>query len=479
MPIEDGYAADLTNFAYENQAQPVMVSSKGRYVWSEEPFKVSMEGSTLRLEKPSGEFIQGRAGTTLKEGYLAVSKRFFPPTGTMPDVSLFLQPQYNTWIELLYDQNQADILKYAHAIIDNGFPPGVIMIDDNWQEDYGVWKFRSERFPNPKAMVDELHAMGFKVMVWVCPFVSPDSQVYRELRDKDLLLKDESGRPKVIHWWNGQSAVLDLTHPGANEWFIKELKYLQETYGIDGFKLDAGDPEYYVDVRGHQDVSANTHSELFAKIGLEFPLNEYRATWKMGGQPLAQRLRDKGHSWSDLNFLIPHILTQGVSGYAFTCPDMIGGGLMGSFINLEKVDQELMVRSAQTHALMPMMQFSVAPWRVLNQENLQAVKDAIAIRAQFIPTIVDLAKHAAQTGEPIVRYMDYEYPGNGYERVSDQFLLGRDVLVAPILEAGSRSRQVRIPPGTWVDAKGGRVVGPRVVNRTAEINELIWFRKVR
>lgn len=478
MPMADGYSADLNNFAYENQAQPLLVSSKGRYIWSEEPFKVHLSGGKLRLEASVGEFVQGRSGTTLKEGYLAASARFFPATGTMPDVSLFLQPQYNTWIELLYDQNQADILKYAHAIIDNGFPPGVLMIDDNWQEDYGVWEFRSERFPDPKAMVDELHSMGFKVMVWVCPFVSPDSQVYRELRDKDLLLKDETGRPKVVHWWNGQSALLDLTHPGANEWFIDELKSLQERYGIDGFKLDAGDPEYYVGVKGHKDVSANTHAELFAKVGLEFPLNEYRATWKMGGQPLAQRLRDKGHSWSDLNTLIPHILTQGVSGYAFTCPDMIGGGLMGSFINLAEVDQELMVRSAQTHALMPMMQFSVAPWRVLDAANLQAVKDAIAIRAQFIPLIVELAEHAAKTGEPIVRYLEYEFPGNGYEKVTDQFLLGSTVLVAPILESGKRSRDVRIPPGTWVDSKGSRVRGPRVVSRSADIDELIWFRKV-
>ncbi len=478
FPAEDGYSADLTNFAYENQAQPLLVSNLGRYIWSEEPFKIAVSGGKLRLEKASGVFVQGRSGSTLKEAYLGASTRFFPPTGTKPDISLFLQPQYNTWIELLYDQNQADVMKYAHSIIDNGFPPGVIMIDDNWQEDYGVWEFRHERFPDPKGMVDELHAMGFKVMVWVCPFVSPDSQVYRELRDKDLLLKDETGRPKAVHWWNGQSAVLDLTNPAANDWFIGVLTSLQERYGIDGFKLDAGDPEYYVDVFGKTNVDGNTHSELFAKIGLEFPLNEYRATWKMGGQPLVQRLRDKGHSWEDLQTLVPHILVQGLAGYAFTCPDMIGGGLMGSFINLEKVDQELMVRSAQTHALMPMMQFSVAPWRVVNEENLQAIKDAIAIRAQFIPMIVELADHAAKTGEPIVRYMEYEFPGNGYASVIDQFMLGSDVLVAPVMVSGQRKRDVKIPPGTWKDADGKSFKGPSVVTIGAELDELIWLKRV-
>jgi hypothetical protein len=71
------------------------------------------------------------------------------------------KPQYNTWIELVYDQNQADVLKYAHGIVDNGFPPGILMIDDNWQKYYGSTEFRPDRFPDPKGMVDELHALGF------------------------------------------------------------------------------------------------------------------------------------------------------------------------------------------------------------------------------------------------------------------------------------------------------------------------------
>ena len=82
-----------------------------------------------------------------------------------------------------------------------------------------------------------------------------------------------------------------------------------------------------------------------------------------------QRLSDKDHSWSDLQNLIPDIVAQGLMGYAYVCPDMIGGGQWMAFREGAVVDQELVVRSAQVHALMPMMQFSVAPWRVLSQEN--------------------------------------------------------------------------------------------------------------
>lgn len=475
FPLSDGYEADLFGNMYGNQAQPVLVSSRGRAIWSNEPFRLKVLGKKIHLEKSSGTFDIQKYGSTLKEAYLGVSHDKFPPTGEMPHESLFLQPQYNTWIELLYDQNQQDILAYAQAIIDNDFPPGIIMIDDNWQRSYGDWEFRSERFGNPKAMVQELQEKGFKVMLWVCPFVSPDTEIYRELRDLGLLLKDRDGHPKVIRWWNGQSALLDFTHPDAVSWFHDRLDYLVNTYGIDGFKLDAGDPEYYVNTVAYKDVTPNDHSRLFAEIGLRYSLNEYRATWQMGGQPLAQRLRDKGHSWEDLKMLIPHILTQGLSGYAFTCPDMIGGGLMGSFINLDEVDQELIVRSAQTHALMPMMQFSVAPWRVLDREHLGAVKKAVDLRAKFTNYIMELAHQASESGEPIVRHLEYEFPGRGYATVSDQFLLGDAIMVAPILNPGQTSRDVHIPPGTWECLDGSVVNGPAIIKINAHLDELPLF----
>ena len=104
----------------------------------------------------------------------------------------------------MYDQNEVDILKYAQDIIDKGFPPGVLMIDDNWQEDYGKWEFSTLRFKDPKAMIDKLHAMGFKVMLWICPFISPDSEVFRYLAKEGMLLLDGE-RTQVILWANTQN----------------------------------------------------------------------------------------------------------------------------------------------------------------------------------------------------------------------------------------------------------------------------------
>ena len=165
-------------------------------------------------------------------------------------------------------------------------------------------------------------------------------------------------------------------HPKNRNRFQDKLNYLQNTYGVDGFKFDAGDFIYYpLNSISKEKITPNQHSGLYGKIGLQYPLNEYRACWKMGGQPLVQRLRDKEHNWADMQKLIPGMVLTGLVGYTFSCPDMIGGGELNSFSGAQKnIDQELIVRSAQCHALMPMMQFSVAPWRVLDSIHFAAVK---------------------------------------------------------------------------------------------------------
>ena len=112
------------------------------------------------------------------------------------------------------------------------------------------------------------------------------------------------------------------------------------------------------------------------------------------------------------------------------------------------MDQDLIVRSAQTHALMPMMQFSVAPWRILDEEHLKAVRKAIEIRQQYTPLILTLAQESAGNGEPIVRSMEYLFPHKGYHAIDDQFLLGDSILVTPFLGPGEGKRQVMIPGRT-------------------------------
>ena len=147
MPLKNGYEAQLYGTSYYNQLQPLLLSTSGELVWSEEPFRFKVSKEKILFDSAYAPLVYKKAGKSLRDAYLYASKNYFPPSGKMPPELFFSVPQYNTWIELTYNQNQKDILKYARAIIDNGMPPGIIMIDDNWQEDYGRWNFHPSRFP--------------------------------------------------------------------------------------------------------------------------------------------------------------------------------------------------------------------------------------------------------------------------------------------------------------------------------------------
>jgi alpha-glucosidase len=488
MPLSGSYQFDFYANNMYNQLQPLLISNKGLYVWSEEPYHFEIKGNKLIVTDEYNAVQTGREGSTLAEVRKYASDTFFPASGKMPDPLLFSAPQYNTWIELTYYHNQKDILKYAQAILDNGMPPGVFMIDDTWQEDYGLWDFHPGRFPNPKAMMDSLHQMGFKVMLWICPFVSADQYlIYNELRNKKALLLhkenenatwENAKKPAMIRWWNGVSAQLDFTNPEAVDWFNAQLERLVTEYNVDGFKLDAGDMDFYPEYTlNKENATPNRQSELYVQFGLDYPLNEYRASWKMAGQPIAQRLHDKNHNWEDLQKLVPHMLTEGLVGYTFSCPDMIGGGNFVSFLDKDTYDQDLVVRSAQCHALMPMMQFSVAPWRILSQQNMEIVKETVKLRQQFTPLIMELAEKSAKDGEPIISNMEYCFPNQNLEHVNDQFMLGDKVLVAPMVEKGD-SRAVALPAGKWRADDGKTYKGGKTIQIDVPLNRLPYFTKL-
>lgn len=483
MPVAKGtFSRDLNKEQLGNQSTPLLLSSKGRYLWSEAPFSYSFHKNELMVSGGEEAIKLSEGHKTLRGAFLHVLGKYFPADGIYPDPLMFTAPQYNTWIEMMYEPTQEKVLRYAKDIIDNGMPPGVLIIDDNWQEDYGVWSFHPGRFPEPKLMIDALHNMGFKVMLWVCNLVSADSLTGRYLEKEGYLVNTTEGNTAIAEWWNGYSEIIDFTNEKALNWFKYQLNRLIEEYGVDGFKFDAGDLDQFGDnFVCSKSINGLEYSELWAKIGCDYSLNEYRACWKMGGRGLAQRLSDKKHSWEldgGLGSLIPNGLTQGILGFAFTCPDMIGGGEYTNFLaNSENLDMELIVRNAQCAALFPMMQFSVAPWRVLDETHRKLCVNMAKLHLSFGERILRLAKEAANTGEPIIRHMEYVFPGNGYEKVNTQFMLGDNILVAPVIEKGAVTKSVFFPEGIWKGDDGSQVEGPCIQLIEVPLSRLPWYEK--
>ena len=498
MPITIGssYCRDF-RVNPRNQMMPLFLSSKGRYLWSDTTFKVWVEEDCLCFD--GGEFELWEKGNCLRDAYLAAMEAHFPfedtrRKGKKLPREFFRTAQYNSWMEFTYEPTQEGILRYAHAILDNGFAPGILIIDEGWHQHYGQWQFDSNKFPDPKTMVDELHSLGFTVMLWVTPLITADGREFitatrPDFNPKDwdkLFLRTRDGRPALVDWWNGVSAILDLRKECDKEYFGSRLQRLMNDYGIDGFKFDGGSyvmyhPSSLQNGEPREDHDPEALNRAWNEFGASFTYHEYKDTFKGGGKATVQRLCDRNHSWDNdgLNTLLPCAILQGLMGHPFICPDMIGGGEwtyneMPNFI----VDEELFIRMAQASALFPMMQFSWAPWRVLSPAANKIVADAAALHREMSEEIIALVNDAEKTGEPILRNLEYVFPHKGYAAITDEFMLGKDVLVCPVITKGTRSKTVIFPEGTWQGSDGKIYKGASSQEINTPLDSLVWFRKI-
>ena len=488
QPYEDLGEFDLSKESRLCATAPFLVSDKGRYVWSDKPFRFSFSDGVLTIKSEYEKVLPVQAGKTLKEAYLEASSKHFPFTGQTPPEEMFTKPQFNNWIEVaVFGVTQQVSEEYIDAIADNGFPCGVLMLDGGWMIQHGSMKFNPETFPDPERLFEKIRSYGYKGMLWASNFISPDNR--REYLDyrlswprkKPLLLESNEypGEECIVHWWSGKSVTFDFTNPEALKEFADNLEKFRKEYGFDGFKFDGGDPEFF---RGkakfHKpDARECDFSHAYNQLGLHFPFHEFRIGYKTGGMPIIIRLQDIPHTWKGLEKVLYNAQTAGLMGCPYIIGDMIGGGLSSSYSPGKPFSHKLFIRSCQIQALMPMMQFSAAPWRVLTSEECDICRRFAQLHSDFGEYIMEQVRHAAETGEPIVRTMEYEFPGQGFNRRMPQYMFGPDYLVAPVINEDDSIR-IELPAGDWLDDLGETHHGPKVIElKEVPLDRLPYFRR--
>ncbi|CAH1790867.1 unnamed protein product [Owenia fusiformis] len=419
-----------------------------------------------------------------------VAGKFWKCPEGIPDERMLTSPIWSTWAKYKKNINDDVIQSFADEIIANKFSHSQIEIDDEWTPKYGDMQFETTKFPQAKQTIETLKAKGFRVTVWVHPFASLTSQRARKGFTKGYFVKNKGlSIPGISFWWNGVGLILDTTNPEAVEYFTKTMKSLQTDYGVHSFKFDAGEvnwlPRFY---STHiQMANPNEYTTQFAEMAYKcdttLRLQEVRVGVRTQHLPIVVRMMDKESNWNDnngLKTLIPHALLFGIIGYPFVLPDMIGGNAYSGMWGIHGTsypEKELFIRWLQANVFLPCMQFSITPWQY-DEETVKIARSMVELHEKFAPTIIRLAKEATQTGAPIVRPLWWIAPDDPTsQEIDSEFLLGNDILSAPILEKGATSRSIYLPPGVWEDElKGGILAGGKWYhNYAVGLHELAYF----
>lgn len=413
-----------------------------------------------------------------------INEKFTAMIGRAPK---FPQWAAGFWQCKLRYETQEELLEVAREYKQRGLPISVIVIDYFHWTMQGEWKFDPVRWPDPKAMVEELESMGIKLMVSIWPTIDPRSENYEVMKNHNYLLRGEKG-VDVVFMFFGPQTYVDCTHPDAQKFFWNRAKENYYDYGIKMYWLDEAEPEMrpydYDNVRmylGNGQEVSNAYCVGYAKafydgmkaVGEEEVCNLIRCAW-LGSQRYGAVLwsGDIASTFDSLRKQIKAGLNVALCGISWWTTDI------GGFINGDPEDEEfreLIVRWFEFGVFCPVFRLHgfrlPYPERdILNPDSYcgsggpnevwsfgetayQIITKYMFLREKMIPYIMEQMEYASQTGTPVIRPLFFDFPEdqNLYE-IGDEYMFGPDILVAPVVEKGCEKRKVYLPEGaTWID----------------------------
>jgi alpha-glucosidase (family GH31 glycosyl hydrolase) len=375
----------------------------------------------------------------------------------------YAKPLWNSWAQSYTAVSQDSVLAWAKGLHDAGVPAHTIQVDDGWSTHYGDFAFNS-KFPDPKQLSAQIHGMGYNFGLWVTLWINNDADNYAYAASHGYLLKSKTDptKPCSVTWWNGTAGIVDLANPDARAWYEGQLHQLEQTYGVDGFKFDTR--FFDESCAPYPGYTALDYIKLGAQVTDEFDQQGagVRLSWT-GSQKYGFVIRevDKGTGWDSLQAGVAQTLAISTIGYPFVETDMIGGSL-----SQPPPTKQVLVRWAQAASLMPLMYSSTSPLgvsspagsRSYDAETVQLYKAAADLHGKLAPYIDAQVDRAVRTGEPIMKPLFFDFPGDTASyTIDDEWLLGDSLLAAPVL-SDATSRDIHLPSGLWWDVLRHRVV---------------------
>jgi alpha-D-xyloside xylohydrolase len=440
-----------------------------------------------------------------------ILERYTGVTGRVPRM-----PEYGlgfTQCKLRY-RNQEELMAAARGYKERGLPIDVIVADFFHWTIQGEWRFDPIDWPDVEGMVKELRAMGIELMVSIWPTVDQRSEYYQEMLDKGYLVQVDRGYRLNMNWM-GETLFIDPTDPEARAYVWSKAKEHYYDKGIRLFWLDEAEPEfnpYDFDIYRYRMGPAlqvtNLYPKLYAQAfydGLRAEgeteiLNLVRAAWA-GSQRYGALCwsGDIHSSFRSLREQLAAGLSMGIAGIPWWTTDI--GGFIGGKGD-DPSFRELLQRWFQWGALCPV--FRLHGDRLPGKPPLTEYRDGVRqfgsgadnevwvygdevygvlakymrLRERLRPYLRELMEAARLRGEPVMRPLFFDFPQDPRAwETETEHMLGPDLLVAPVMEEGARSREVYLPAGAeWRDAwTGERLPGARVQKVEAPLDRIPLF----
>lgn len=414
-------------------------------------------------------------------------RRYFNKPNKVPSEAVFRWPIWSTWALHKTDVNQEKLLAYTSGIQKHGFNCSHLELDDRYTRSYGEFELDPVKFPNATSMFQKLRNDGFKVTLWTHPFVNYNSSNFGVGVERGLFVREPTGElPALIRWWNGIGGILDFTNPETREWYASNLRALKNKYAIASFKFDAGETSYLPPQ--FKTFTPLLDPSIFTRRYSEMaiPFNdraELRAGYQSQNISCFFRIIDRDSVWGydlGLKSIIPTVLTVSILGYQFVLPDMIGGNAYPNRTdgNQGLPDRELYIRWLELLAFMPAMEFSIPPWLYDDDVVAIARKFTKLHETLVAPRVLELAGEVLDTGDPIIRPLWWiAKDDEAAYKIDSQFLIGDDLMVAPVLEPGKQERDIYLPAGKWRSYKGEHFdKGPlHLTDYPVDLDEIAYF----
>lgn len=420
---------------------------------------------------------------------MAILQNYAKVAGTappMPDFAL------GFWQSKLRYRTQQELLEAAKEHRRRGIPLAVIVADYFHWPRQGEWRFDPQAWPDPAAMVRELEEMGVKLAVSVWPTVDAASSHYAEMKEKGYLIGVERGLPIAMDF-QGNTLHFDATDPQAGQYVFEQVKKNYWDLGIRLFWLDEAEPEYgvydfdnYRYAMGKNLSVGNVYPALYARAFYEGQrqagqtdiINLTRCAWA-GSQRYGVLAwsGDVHSSFYNLRCQIVAGLNIGMAGISWWTTDI--GGFQGGDPQ-DEAFRELVVRWFQWATFCPVMRMhgdrlpkkppadtSGGAGCLSGADNeiwcygervYEILRRYIGIRTALLPYLRRVMVQAHESGVPPMRPLFLHYPKDPVcWHLRYEYLLGSDLLVAPVTEAGQKTVDIYLPLGRWQSVNSGSV----------------------